>query len=349
LPKVRTAFERLDSSPFGIATTRDGRWAFVDEIGGHLAVFSDAGFVPRLVRTIDVPQDSVGNSLTADGRYLLVADGGDGASVVSVARAESGAQHPVLGTLQESESGHGGGAIEVASSPDGRYAFVSIEYGARVAVYDLRAALADGFRRSSFIGSVPLGQAVVGMAVSPDGRWLYATSELAGGGQSKADGTLSVISLADAERRPAQAVLATVLAHCSPVRVAVSADGQTVWVTARESDQLIGFSAHRLLADPAHALVAAVRVGESPVGLALVHGARQIVVADSDRFSAPGATTALTVVDANAALAHRPAILGNIRAGGFPREMALEPNGNILLVGNFGSDQLEAVAVDTLR
>jgi hypothetical protein len=29
--------------------------------------------------------------------------------------------------------------------------------------------------------------------------------------------------------------------------------------------------------------------------------------------------------------------------------MALEPNGNTLLVGNFGSDQLEAVAVANLH
>ena len=43
------------------------------------------------------------------------------------------------------------------------------------------------------------------------------------------------------------------------------------------------------------------------------------------------------------ALAGRPALLGYLRAGGFPREMALEPGGRTLLVGNFTSRQLEAV------
>jgi hypothetical protein len=75
------------------------------------------------VRTIHVPEDAVGKSLTRDGRCLLVADGVDGATVVSVARAES-------------------------------------------------AARADGFRTSRYLGSVPLGRAAVGLAVSPDGRWL---------------------------------------------------------------------------------------------------------------------------------------------------------------------------------
>jgi DNA-binding beta-propeller fold protein YncE len=206
-------------------------------------------------------------------------------------------------------------------------------------------ALSDGFKPPSYVGAVPLGIAPVGVAVSPDGRWLYATSESSA---TMTQGTLSVISLAKAERDPAHAVVATVGAHCSPVRVVVSSDGNVVWVTARESDQLLAFSAGKLRTDPKHALLAAVRVGESPVGLALTGGGRDVVVADSNRFGAPGARAKLTVVSAAAALAHRPAVLGTIRAGSFPREMALEPNGLTLLVGNFASDQLEAVAAGNL-
>lgn len=41
-----------------------------------------------------------------------------------------------------------------------------------------------------------------------------------------------------------------------------------VWVTARASDDVLCFAAARLVTDPSHALVAAVRVGEAPVGLA---------------------------------------------------------------------------------
>jgi DNA-binding beta-propeller fold protein YncE len=342
---------QLAGNPFGVATTPDGRWSFVDELGARVAVFSTASFTPRAVRAIDVSGEALGNSLTRDGRYLLVADGADGASVVSVARAEAGATNPVLGTLEDqAHRGQGGGAIEVTSSPDGRYAFVSIEYGDRVAVYDLGAALADRFRRPSYVGSVPLGRAVVGMAVSPDGHWLYATSELAAAARAPGfGGTLSVISLGEAEHDPAGAVVATVPAHCSPVRVVVSRDGGTVWVTARESNQLLAFSAARLRSDPAHALLAAVRVGEAPVGLALLAGGKRVIVADSNRFAAPGAHSALTVVDVAAARAHRPAVVGTIPAGSFPREMSLEQSGNTLLVSNFGSGQLEAVSVAALR
>jgi DNA-binding beta-propeller fold protein YncE len=132
------------------------------------------------------------------------------------------------------------------------------------------------------------------------------------------------------------------------VRVITSADGQQVWVTARGSDDLLCFSAARLRADPDHALVAVVRVGEAPVGLGLVDGGRRIVVADSNRFAAAGAAADLDVVDVAAALAGQPALLGHVPAGAFPREMSLEPGGQVLLVTNFGSGQLEAVSVPSL-
>jgi hypothetical protein len=49
------------------------------------------------------------------------------------------------------------------------------------------------------------------------------------------------------------------------------------------------------------------------------------------------------VVNVAAALAGRPALLGYLRAGGFPRQMALEPAGRTLLVANYNSRQLESV------
>lgn len=357
LPALPTSMVALSGNPFGIASARNGRWSFVALLpGGRVAVLADSGFKPRLVRTIALPHPAYGDALTDNGRYLLVADGGYGATVLSVARAESGAPGAVLGTL-ERPPGHGAsalagpdaGAIEVTSSRDGRYAFVSVEHGNVIAVYDLHAALADHFASRSYLGSIPLGMAVVGMAVSPDGRWLYATSETAAPSlHLRGQGTLSVINLAKAEQNPARSVVANVPAHCSPVRVVVSADGATVWVTARESDQLLAFSASRLRTAPAAALAAAVRVGQEPVGLALVDGGRDVVIADSNRSNVAGGDSALTVVDARAALAHHPAVLGTIAAGLFPREMSLEPNGHTLLVGNFASGQLEAVGVSAL-
>jgi len=288
-------------------------------------------------------------------RYLLVAEGA-GAVVLSVPATEQGAGNAVLGTVSSGRAGQaaGGGAIEVAVSPDGRFAFASLETSGVIAVFDLQRALASHFRTSGLVGDIPMGLAPVGMAVSPDGDWLYATSEQnpaqrsgpgsAVGGQ----GSLSVISLRKAETDPAHSVVSRVDAGCSPVRVITSASGGTVWVTARESDMLLGFSAARLRGDPSHSLVARVRVGEAPVGLALVDGGQRIVVADSNRFQRAGSTASLAVVNVAAALAGKPALAGYLPAGGFPRQMVLEPGGRTLLVTNFDSRQLETVNVANL-
>jgi DNA-binding beta-propeller fold protein YncE len=95
-------------------------------------------------------------------------------------------------------------------------------------------------------------------------------------------------------------------------------------------------------------LLADVRVGELPVGLALVRDGSMVVVADSDRFNVSGMAASLAVVSVPDALARKPALLGYLPAGAFPREMALEPGGSTLLVTNYLSDQLEAVDVADL-
>jgi DNA-binding beta-propeller fold protein YncE len=388
--RAEVSFLRVPGSPFGVVTTPDGAYAFVDLVGGRVLVYSVVGFVPRLIRAIRVPSEAVGSSLTRDSRLLLIANG-QGATVVSVARAERGAPDAALGTLSPPRSAHlqAGGAIETASSADGRYVFVSLEYGAPggvIAVYDLGRTPPNHFGPGDYVGAITLGGAVVGSALSPNGRYLYVTSEVArqslaqrrapktlfqpgetlaqrlaspvrsrsverNGGLAglEPDGTVSVISVATAERDPARAVLATVPALQQPVRVAVSPDGLVVWVTARASDRLLAFSTAKLLTEPARALLADVKVGTAPVGVAVFDHGERVIVADSNRFGASGAHAALTIVNARAALAHRPAVIATVRSGLFPRELAVEPDDKLVLVSNFGSDQLEAVNVSRLR
>ena len=120
-----------------------------------------------------------------------------------------------------------------------------------------------------------------------------------------------------------------------------------VWVTARESDTLLAFFSRRpgcsaILRGPGWPTSRwARRRWAWPWSTA----ARRLVAADSDRFSLRGAQANLAVVSVAAALAHRPALLGYVKSGLFPRQMALEPGGRTLLVTDFASHQLEAVSV----
>ena len=386
LGSVRMAILSTGGSPFGVAVTPDGRYGFAAVLGGGtggsvidvLRMATTASGRPVLVRSIPVAGQPLGETITPDGQYLLAADG-SGAVVISVARAESGAASAVLGTLAApggaAQGALSASAIEVATSRDGRYAFVTLEYDQRAAVFDLAGAVSRGFGSADYVGSIPLGQAAVGLAVSPDGRWLYATSEVAAPAQhpvgirapavqsgptlsagqdaragiepGEPPGTLTLIDLQRAETDPARSVVATVDAGCQPVRVVAAANGTQVWVTARASDDVLCFAAARLVTDPSHALVAVVRVGEAPVGLTAVRDGTLIVVADSNRFSASGAHAELTVINVADALEGRPAIVGDIPAGLFPRDMAAAPNGTVL-VSNFSSGQLETVDTATI-
>lgn len=66
-------------------------------------------------------------------------------------------------------------------SPDDRFAFVSLEGAGAIAVFHLRGAVAGGSGVGRFLGTIPLGIAPLGVAILPDGRWIYATSELTRG------------------------------------------------------------------------------------------------------------------------------------------------------------------------
>jgi DNA-binding beta-propeller fold protein YncE len=370
LTSVATAMLPVPGAPVGVAATPDGHWAFttisVGASGPSVEVLRLGGaLAPAVVRDIPVAGEPLGDAITPDGKYVLVANGDDGAAVISVARAEAGSPGAVLGTLHAPGEG---GASEVAVSPDGRFAFVTLEESQSAAVFNLGTALSRGFGPADYVGTIPLGIAPVGVTVSPDGRWLYATSEeesaalrraipspgtstapaaVPGTTPGELPGTLTVINLRRAETDPAASVVASVPAGCQPVRVITSAGGSQVWVTVRASDDVLCFSAARLAADPSKALIAAVRVGEAPVGLAAVRGGSLLVVADSNRFSAVDANSDLDVVNVAAALAGRPAVVSRIPASEFSRDMTLAPDGR-LLVSNYSSNQLEAVDVATI-
>jgi DNA-binding beta-propeller fold protein YncE len=324
---LRSTSTALLGNPSDVVATSDGRWSFAALANGDVAVLSLTGPAPVLTRMILLPGRPVltGLNITHDGRQLLVADGAGGVIVLDVGLAETEGAHAVVGSITSRTSD--GGAALVVSSMDDRFAYVSLEKASAIAVFDLRAG--------TFVGSIPVATAPVGIAPSPDGRWLYVTSELAS--PASDHGTLSVIDL------DRGSVVTTVSAGCGPVRVVTSPDGAVVWIAARESNAVIAFSAAALASDPGHALLATVQVGQAPVGLAVLGGGEHVVVADSNRFLVAGSRSDLTIIDAAAAFRGDPAILGTIPTGEFPRGLAVVPNGQIVLVANFNSKTIQSI------
>jgi DNA-binding beta-propeller fold protein YncE len=328
--------------PFGVVVSRDGKFAFIAD-GPGLLVYSLHGPAPKLVT--DVPANVsplFGLSLSRDGT-ILVAAGGSGMAFFAVSDLERGQAGADAAEVGEVSSPHSGGAIEAAVAPDGHHAFVTEETSDQVAVFgglsDSRAK-----NRAELLGTIPTGVAPVGMAVSPNGRYLYVTSEAMKASPSQLQsqvGTLTTIDLSKAERTPAHAVVSVVRAGCNPVRVVASPDGRWVYVTARASDDVLEFSAQQLVVHPSTALAGVVRVGVAPVGLALANHGSTLVVADSNRFGASGAQSSLAVVTISAG--GQMALAGYLPAGGFPRDMAVSPDGRTVFVCNYATSQLEVV------
>ena len=200
------------------------------------------------------------------------------------------------------------------------------------------------------IGRISVGNAPVGLVISPDGRRLYTTSEIAqpgsipatcpgegGSGGTSPQGLLTVVDVVRASSDPDGSVLAKIPGGCDPVRITLSTDGARAFVTARGSDSLMVFDTAKLLANSDHALVATVVAGKSPVGVAVA--GKNIVTADSNRFAQAGRKGEwLSVIDPVTAK-----IIGNVPAGLFPRELNVTADGKTLLVTNFSSGSLELV------
>lgn len=302
---------------------------------GALDVLRVGAGTTSLMRTVVLPttSDADGMALSHNGRWLAITTFNNGTLLISVAELLAGAADPILGRLEDGTSGQ----IEAAFSSDDNSLFVTDENSARLSVFNVAHALASGFDSAHVaVGQALLSPGPVGVALSPDGRSIYVTTE----GPSSGPGYLWVLNEQTASQDPAIAITSHVGAGCNPVRVAISSDGNVAWVTARASDVLIGFDTAALVTHPQDSVKAVVRVGFEPVGLALYDEGRYAVVANSARFATSNAPQNLTVVDLEAALAGRAAVVAWIAAGAFPREVAID--GALGLVTNYDSNTVEA-------
>jgi DNA-binding beta-propeller fold protein YncE len=348
LAGIRPVTARVAGSPTAVIGAAGDRWVFASVttagLRGAVAVFAASPGSLRLVRTVPLPDapDAFGMAMTHDGRFLLVADYA-ATVVLRVSALEQGSGDPVLGVLADA----GLGQFEVAVSADDRYVFVTDETSGGLSVFDLTRALRGGFAAPGVaIGVVPLAYGAVGVAVSPNGSRLYVTTF----GSYGPAGRLWVIDAARAEQGSGgRAVLGQVYAGCQPVRVAVSPDGGTAWVTALQSDALLAFSTADLPGAPGRALRAVVPVGSEPVGLVLADGGQIALVANSNRGLVAGtggtADQTVSVISTAAALAERPATIGAIPAGQFPRDLFLAPAAGEVYLGNYNSGTIEEFPV----
>jgi serine/threonine-protein kinase len=323
--------------PFDVVLDGHHPYGFVST-GKGITVLKTARPAPSVLGTVPL-KGAQDEALTPDSKYLVVA-AGSGMTVYQTAALEHGPAHSV-GSLTV----HGGiHAVEVALSPDGKFAFVSLQESLQVAVFNLQRALSRGFGPADVVGTVRMPKDPVGLTVSPDGNSLYVATGLARPATTSGAGFLSVVPLHQAETKPSAAVVKNVKAGCGPDRMAVSPDGKYLWVSVGGGNAILAYTTASLATQLQPAPVAKVATGELPLGLVFANGGATLVVADSNRDQLASAAANLALVDVKKALAGQPgALTGLIKTGVTPRQFALEPDGSTLLVTNTESGQVQAV------
>ena len=351
----------LPGSPFTALPSADGCWLFVSlshESGADragLAVLHRVDGAVTVQRTVRVTGTPAGMTLTHDGTLLIVANG-PGVLFFDVERLKTEGSDALIGAWRQ--VGHAWPtSIYVAVTADDRYLLVSNETAGTVSVIDLAQTRRSRFAQTRVVGSIPVGDFPVGMALSSDDRFLYATAQSVtdagwpkqcqreSGLTGTADhpmGAIVVIDMVRATSDPGKSVLRRVPAGCNPVRVVASETGR-VYVTARGSNALLAFTQSELTGAGPDLQATQVAVGTSPVGVALIDGGRQIVVANSDRFNTGAAAPSLYVMaSAGVGVSSTPAF-GMMPTRGFPREIRATADGHSLLVTNFSTGTLQIV------
>ncbi|MDQ3917723.1 MAG: hypothetical protein M3348_04545, partial [Acidobacteriota bacterium] len=173
------SFVQLPGHPFSTVSTPDGCWLFVSLNSSNpkstngVAVLGRAGGQITLKRVFQVEAEPTGMTITHDGKLLIAADG-DYVVFLDVGRMIEGRGDPVLGYVKDADFA---GSVYVNTTADDRFLFVSDENAETVTVINLQRARAEGFKEAAAVGKIPVGLAPIALTFSPDGRWLYTTSE----------------------------------------------------------------------------------------------------------------------------------------------------------------------------
>ena len=234
-----------------------------------------------------------------------------------------------------------------------------------------------------YIG-VPNSGAIPGITLSQDGTRLYVTSEEASPsangstlnqdptssknptltgqrcyGQYKAgqapvwNGLLTIIDVQKAIAGLGQAaIIKTIAAGCSPVRVVESSNGKTIWLTARGDNAVLAFDVATLLSNnPNNALLGkAYSGGSAPVGLALFNNDQLLAVANSNRFTPnntpndPNITNVAVLDVRNPATASVVNTVSTSGLNAFPRNITVGADGTTLYVTNFNVGVLQVIS-----
>lgn len=366
----------LPGRAFSAVSSVDGCWVFVsthsgpDSAASGLAVVARSGgratlarFLPHPAVTSRTPQ-TFGLALTHNGEILVVA-AADRITFYDVGRLTSGSAEPLLGELRQ--EGRPTQFFHASLTADDHLLFVSNHAQEEIAVIDFAEARRSGYRRVPVVGTIPVGWGPGSVTLSPDGRYLFVTTQIAddtwgwpkvclppgasaGATPSHLRGAVHVVDVARAAVDPSHSTIGIVSAGCDPLQLAVSQDGSRAYVTVRSDSVMLTFDTHRIVSDSAHALIASTRTHAGPNGIVVFDAGRRIAVGNYLRFTAAVSDTEfVAVIDASSIRNRSHAVVNHVQSGGGPIDLSLTPDGRTLLVANYEPRSLTLIPIRLLR
>jgi len=360
----------LPGHPFSTIASKDGCWLFVSLTSSNPKSANGVAMLRRqdgritLQKIFPVEASPTGMVITHDGKLLIVADD-EYVVFMVVTRMTSGRDDPILGYISD---GRFSGSVYANVTTDDKFLFVSDENTETITVINLEKARAEGFKETAKVGKIPVGVAPIALTFSPDGKWLYTTSQVAPKSlnwpiackpegadpatakDEYAQGAIVVVDVDRAQTDPAHSIVSNVPAGCSPVRLAIAPGGDRVYVTARNSNSLLAFETNAMRSNAEHAQVGKVPVGSAPVGVAVVNDGKLVLVTNSNRFASDQtARQTISVIDAARVSEGQAALVGSVPAGIFPREFGQSPDGRTLFIANYSSSELEVIDLNRIK
>lgn len=354
----------VPGKPFMATPGPDGCTLFVTlhaDSGAALAILDVHSLAVR--RVIHDPAAGSAVVVSRDGRFVVVAHE-DQIAVYDATALTAGQGPALLGTIRDSLAG--GFRPQGVFTPDDRHLLLVSEGAASITVVDMAGLRAGYFGADAIVGHVPIGAAPVALRISPDGKYLYSSSQGAGrlfdwprvcrsqrpGAPREPINKPGIILVHDLKAilgNPGHGWIAAADAGCNTNRLALSPDGAVLYATVRGEDEVRAFDTRTLRTDPDRALLGRASVGKAPVGLAVVDDGAYVVVANSARFESTFLPQTLSVVDARGLDSGHGQVVKEIPAGHFPRELTLMPDGRALVLTNYASNSVQLIPVELIR
>jgi hypothetical protein len=342
---------KVDGNPRFSVATRNGCWIFVvvTSLKPSVTVLRREGGTVKQIRSVQVSGPTQ-LKLTHDERTLVVAADRQ-ITFLDVSKLISSQSDAMLGSLTDP---HFSATSSPAITADDSFMFVGNLETQWISVVDLGKALREGFKPNSIVGGIPLDGPFPGSWVfSRDGRHLFApggpdTSARACGDFTNPR-TVMALDVERAKSDPKSSILTSVCVGLPPVSLALSPDGDTLYVSTRDDDRFHALDIRPVRSGNAPVLIGSISVGPSPRGIGVVDGGKKIVAAVNNG-PRPGARESyLAVIDSSKIADSDSAILGTIPAGIDARQVFVMADGKTLLITNYGSQTLQIVDMERVK